>query len=166
MKKHLTYGLALFVMMAVLIAITIHVNYKPKASVTSGTPMPQIIYYPATEADFIRFEDIARQNEIIQKLPEDAKISLSFYNFDSGERQWDGDYLLTKGNVEKIKDDNVDIKMIMHSKYLSQLNANNFCFIINDAKRRGDFASELVISKTSALWKYKSIMSYKGCLGL
>ena len=155
------------VVMLILTGITLYIHYTPKSVNTNGgTPMPEIVYEPATEADFLRFEDIVRQNEIIQKLPENAKISLSFYNFNNGEREWDGDYLLTKGNVEKIKDDNVDIKMIMHSKYLSKLDANNFCFIINDAKRHGDFASELLISKTSALWKYKSVMSYKGCLGL
>ncbi len=166
MKKRIAYGVSLLVVMILITGAAVFLNYTPKPASGGGVPMPQIIYSSATVADFIRFEDIARQNEIIQKLPEDAKISLSFYNFDNGGREWDGDYLLTRGNVQKIKDNNVDIKMIMHSKYLSQLNANNFCFIIQDARRRGDFESELLISKTNALWKYKSIMSYKSCLGL
>ena len=54
----------------------------------------------------------------------------------------------------------------MHSKYLSKLTASNFCNIINSAKRNGDFGNEMKLSKVKLLWRYKSIMSYKDCLGL
>ena len=43
---------------------------------------PEIV--TASEDDYGRLEDILPQNEIIQVLPESAKIKLSFFNFNSG----------------------------------------------------------------------------------
>ena len=68
--------------------------------------------------------------------------------------------------MEKGTLDDYDIKLMMHSKYITILNENNLCSIIQLAQRNGDFGSETQASKLSLDWKYKSIMSYKDCLGL
>ncbi|HJX51005.1 MAG TPA: hypothetical protein VJ438_06090 [Candidatus Nanoarchaeia archaeon] len=167
--KNKEYKIALVLTIVILIAIAIYSNYHPKNQFTSGSTnavYQPIVYEPATQEDFQRFIDLIPRNEIIQKLPKDARLLLRFYNSDSGERVWQRDYIITKGNIKEGFDENVDISMAMHSQYLSKFDGNNFCFIIQDSKRRGDFGSNLLISKVSALWKYKSIMSYKSCLGL
>ncbi len=170
MRKKFLYNTALVIIILSLIIGVFITQYKtPKPSGggnSGGISAPPIVYEPATEEDYIRLEEILPQNEIIQKLPESARILLRFYNFDTGEREWEKSYVLTRANAIETYDEDVDIILIMHSKYLSKLNENNFCFIIKDAKRKGDFANELKISKTKALWRYKSVMSYKDCLGL
>jgi len=89
-----------------------------------------VTYRPVTPEDYINLEEILKNNEMIQKLPDDAKILLSFYNFDTGERQWEKSYILTRGDVEQVNIEDYDIKLTMHSKYLTILNDNNLCSII------------------------------------
>jgi hypothetical protein len=103
---------------------------------------------------------------MIQDLPSDAVILLQFYNFNSGEREFEKSYILTKGKIEQGTTENEDIAIYIHSKYLSKLTTANFCSVIQEAKNNGDLGVETKISKTSLLWKYKSIMRYKSCLGL
>ena len=104
---------------------------------------------------------------MIQELPEDALISLRLYNFDTGVRQWEKSYAITKGNVEEANLQNLDstkldAEIIIHSKYV--LSAE-FCTAIKQAKANNDFGYELKASKTSLLWKYKGMMKYKDCFG-
>jgi hypothetical protein len=126
---------------------------------------PSII--TASEKDYQRLEDILPQNEIIQKLPENAKIKLSFYNFNTGERQWERTYILTKGDA--VQGDaslsDVDIALIMHSRNLPLLKGDNFCEVINAAQRNRDFAMETERSTVSLAWQYKSVIGYRDCLG-
>ena len=112
-------------------------------------------------------EGILPGNEIIQKLPSSGKVSLSFFNFDTGARTWERDYMLTTGAITRVDDiSTADIKLIMHSRNVRNLNANNLCDVIATAKANGDYSSELMISKAKLLWRYKSIMGYKSCLGI
>lgn len=121
----------------------------------------------ASEEDYQRLEDILPQNEIIQKLPEDAKIKLSFFNFNSGYREWERTYILTRGNAVQGEASlsEVDMSLIMHSRNLPLLKGDNFCEVINSAQRNGDFAMETERSTLSLGWQYKSIIGYKDCLG-
>lgn len=148
---------------------TTNTNPKPKpkpAPKPQPKPKPQI--QTATDADYQRLETILPQNEIIQKLPDDARILLSFFNFNTGVRQWERDYLLGKGTATQVDSmpGDLDMKMIMHSRNVPLLKEGNLCDVVQIAKKNGDYATELVKSKTSLLWKYKSIMGYKDCLGL
>lgn len=120
----------------------------------------------ADEEDYVNFENIIENNEMIQSLPDSGVLLLSFYNFYTGERTWEKSYILTKGNAEEGSTDDYDIKMIMASKYLTVLNENNLCDVIKTAKANGDFASQTEKSTLSLGWKYKGMFEYKDCLGL
>ncbi|MEK6945457.1 MAG: hypothetical protein AABW63_01555 [Nanoarchaeota archaeon] len=136
-------------------------------SQSSGTSTSKpVVYRVATQEDYKNFAEILQKNDLINKLPDDSKIVLAFYNFYTGERTWETLYILSKGKVEKGMLDDYDIKLIMHSKYITILNENNLCNVIQLAQRNGDFASETQASKLSLAWKYKSIMDYKDCLGM
>jgi hypothetical protein len=142
-------------------------NTKQSVSSQQTTSPPaKVVYGVASEQDYKNFKDILAKNNMIQDLPDNAKILLSFYNFYTGERVWEKSYTLTKGEVKEGSTEDYDIKLIMHSKYLTVLNENNFCSTITSAKGNGDFASETSSSTISLLWKFKSMMKYKSCLGL
>ncbi len=121
----------------------------------------------ASEEDYQRLEEILPQNEIIQLLPESARIKLSFFNFNSGSREWERTYILTTGNAiqGEASLSEVDMALIMHSRNLPLLKGDNFCEIIQSAQRNGDFAMETEKSTVSLGWKYKSIIGYRDCLG-
>ncbi len=117
----------------------------------------------------INYNNIKRvfsSSEIVQDLPKDASIALSFYNFNTGQRQWGKTYTIRKGEVIDGKIGDVDMEIIIHSKYLQQLTNKNFCLIFQDAKINGDFAAELKLSDPLFLWRYRGMMKYRGCFGL
>jgi hypothetical protein len=143
---------------------TVKTSGNSQPATSSGNSKP--VYRTVTSQDYTNLEDVLKNNEIVQKLPDDATILLAFYNFNSGDRQWERSYLLTKGNVEQGTTENYDIKLIMHSKYLTVLNQNNLCNVLKTAKNAGDFGSETKLPKISLAWKFKSMLGYKDCLGL
>lgn len=126
----------------------------------------KLVLTKATDEDFNRFEDIISRNKMIQDLPKDGVLELSFYNDELGWGNWERVYTITKGEVREGEAQNYDINLIMNSKYLSALDENNFCLIVRTAKNNGDFSSETEMSTFSLGWKYKSMMNYKSCLGL
>ncbi|MBS3080564.1 hypothetical protein J4221_03770 [Candidatus Pacearchaeota archaeon] len=101
---------------------------------------------------------------ITHELPDDAEIELLIYNFDKGYREIEDTYVITKGNVYKGKAEVPDIVVLLHSKYINNL--GYLCSTLQEANRNGDLGIELKKSSTSLLWKYKSIIKYKDCLGL
>ena len=105
--------------------------------------------------------------KMIQDLPKEAFILLRLYNFDTGVRQWEKSYLITKGNVEEINvqdidESKLDMEIIINSKYA--LSAE-FCTAIKQARANNEFGYELKASKTTLLWKYKGMMKYADCFG-
>lgn len=103
--------------------------------------------------------------KMIQELPKEALIYLRLYNFDTGVRQWEKSYIITKGKVEVVdtlpaNENKLDAEIIISSKYV--LSAE-FCTAIKQARANNDFRYELKSSKTALLWKYRGMMKYKDC---
>jgi hypothetical protein len=126
----------------------------------------------AKNVDLDAYKDmrtVLAQNKIIQNLPENGVIYLRFYNFDSGKRQWERSYKVTKGNLKDILTAPIsyDSLVIIHSKYVKEFTGTNFCEIVKKAKDNGDLGVDLKISKLSFMWKYRSVLNeYKNCFGL
>jgi len=105
------------------------------------------------------------KNSMIKTIPDNAVLLLKFYNFNSGEREWEKSYILRKGKVTE-GEEKADITLTLDSKYLKELTNNNFCSIIKLAKKNGDLGFETSLSTTSMLWKFKGMMKYKDCFGI
>lgn len=119
----------------------------------------------ASEADYDNLENILPKTPMVQAIPSSGQLTIRFYNFNSGNRQWERGYLLEEGQVTQINSFSTDIDMIIHSRWLPELNENNLCDTIKSAKANGDFAAETKISKASLLWKYKGMLGFRDCLG-
>lgn len=132
---------------------------------TSGNTIATTSTQPATNINYGNIEQILSKNMVIKKLPNKGTISLRFYNFNSGERQWEKSYILTQGNVKEGTAIKPDMEIIIHSKYLKELTDQNFCEIIKKANKNGDLGTNLFISKTSFMIKYFSVIKYRDCLG-
>lgn len=105
------------------------------------------------------------KQEIIQELPKDAVIGFQFYTYQGDTRIWQEKYTIKKGKVEKkdFESENPDIVIIMHSRNFQYF--GNICNAVQTAKKNNDLGYELKISQTSLLWKYKSMLKYKDCMG-
>ena len=113
----------------------------------------------------IQLTSYLEEQDVVKALPKDAQISIKPYNFNTGERQWESEYKITGDVVQEGKNENPDVSVWIHSKYLTQLKENNFCDVIKQAKQNGDFAFDTNLSKTKLLWKYKSMLKYEKCFG-
>jgi hypothetical protein len=107
------------------------------------------------------FAEYAEKQNLVKDLPKDSKILLKFYNFNSGERQWEDIYAIKKGEITKGSVENPDLIIFIHSKYIQQ--SSDICSAIKKANQNNDLSYEIFISDIKFLWKYKSILKYKNC---
>ena len=120
----------------------------------------------AVKINYSNIETELPQNQIIQALPNDARILIKFYNFNSGQRTWEKNYSLTKGAVNEGTVENPDVILSLDSEYLNELTTQNFCDVIKQAKSDSNLGIEIPGSKTALLLKYSGMLQYKSCLGL
>lgn len=120
---------------------------------------------PTIDIDYSNLPQALSSSNIVNELPADADIALRFYNFNSGEREWEKSYTIRKGEVKEEYSEDADMIIVMHSKYLEPLNNKNFCSIVKDAQKNGDFGYENKISEAILLWKYKGMFKYRECFG-
>jgi len=131
---------------------------NPSPSNHTSVPFKPVIVTKETLPVYIQ------KQEMVKSLPDSASIGLKLYNFNSGEREWEESYVITKGKAVLGSVDSCDLVILIHSKYVPAL--GNFCPTIQKAKTNGDFGIETNMSQTALLWKYKGMMKYKDCLGM
>ena len=117
-------------------------------------------------ADYSSLVENLLNSPIVGDLPDDARILLKFYNFDSGEREWESSYVIEKNNIEIKEIDNEDIFIFVHSKYIDELNDNSLCEVLELANKNNDVGIETKLSEVALMWKYKNMLEYKNCLGM
>lgn len=162
-------GVALIITLAIVLILhftnqdtTPNQNSNPSPS----TPQKPIVFRQATKEDYLAMQTLLEQSSMIQDLPKSGVLLLSLYNFDSGTREWEKDYTITKGEVSEGKPSEYDPQLILHSKYLTIFDDYSLCQTIQIAQKNNDFASATEKSTLSLSWKYKSMLEYKECLGM
>jgi len=164
MKKRL-------IVILVVILVGLALVLLPKNSsqdISVGKPITGKAYH-YTKPVQITYENLPAflsKNNIINDLPEDVTILLRFYNFNSGEREYERTFIITRGNVKEGNLDDPDLYLDIHSKYLNEWNSANFCNIMTKANNNGDLGFTSKLSTTKLLWKFKSLTKYKSCFGL
>jgi hypothetical protein len=151
--------LLIFLGIIIIAAVAIYFKYGRTSEQGSGVSVPPI------DITYENIEPMLSKSSLIRDLPDDSTLMLRFYNFDTGERQWERSYVLQTGNVKEGTITNADITFHLHSKYLEPLTNQNFCSVIQQAKRNSDLGIETELSKTKLAWKFKSIVKYRDCLG-
>jgi hypothetical protein len=140
----------------------IFMNSKPVNNVNNsenvGVPVKPVVITKENLPLYIQGQ------QMVKDLPGNAVIGLKLYNFDTGERQWEESYVISKGKVEIGNTDSCDIVIVLNSKYVPEL--GNFCGAVQKAKTNGDFRIETSMGETALMWKFKGMMKYKSCLGL
>ena len=91
------------------------------------------------DVNYNNLKRVFSSSDIVNDLPKDASIVLSFYNFNTELRQWEKTYTIKKGEVIDGKIEDPDMEIIIHSKYLEPLNNKNFCSVFQEAKENRDF---------------------------
>ncbi|MBT3691543.1 hypothetical protein HOG16_04860 [Candidatus Woesearchaeota archaeon] len=105
------------------------------------------------------------KTQFVEDIPKNSIISIKFYNFNSGERQLEKSFILKKGEVHEGTPDNEDLVILIHSKYIQELNTLNFCSTISKARNNGDLGIEYGGSEVGILWKFRSMKKHSECFG-
>ncbi|MFA5993103.1 MAG: hypothetical protein WC796_05345 [Candidatus Pacearchaeota archaeon] len=143
-------------------------NNSSNNSGGGGSPGPQITFPTKVvniNGESVSLESYLASQDFVKDLPKSASISLKLYNFNSGERQVENVYAITKGSVRAGFASNPDVEIMIHSKYLDDLK-NGLCDAVAKAKDNGDVGIETKISTTSLMLKYAGMMKYKSCFGM
>lgn len=158
--------LIIFFICLIFLGIAISSLYiHPTARAILGYPAEDLT--PVIFLSYENFEQEVSKNQIVADLPENALILLRFYNFNTGERQWEKSFIVKKNYVKEIAEPiQADITFSMSSDYLNQLTNKNFCEVIRLADANRDLGVETKLSKMSLALKYRNIMKYKNCVGL
>ncbi|MGV8152643.1 MAG: hypothetical protein ACP5OG_06170 [Candidatus Nanoarchaeia archaeon] len=153
----------LIVVIIIIAIISLSIYFIPKK--TSGNAVINRNSV-STKAPVITRENLAdylKAQEIIKELPKNAVILLRFYNFNTGERQWEDSYIIKKSNVTRGYIEDYDVELRLNSKYLPYV--YDLCGVVKKAKETNDFGFESKMSESAFLWKYKSMLKYRSCFG-
>jgi hypothetical protein len=142
-------------------------SYTPRPpSTPAPAPPPEPPLIPtATPEEYARLEQLIPQNEMIQKLPEDAKIQMIFFNRNSGYWRAEKYYKISKASIVPGTISDPEFKFVMNARWVNQFTETNFCDIMQQARAASEADAEAFGSKLSLGWKYKSVIGYRDCLG-
>ena len=166
MKKRLS-----FLILSIVIIGSLVFTFIPEKDSKAINPGQRIttgraILTPAVDITYNNIPEYLSKNAVIRDIPEDTTILLRFFNFNSGTREYEKDFSLTKGEVKEGYTENPDLTMEIHSKYLDGWNSRNFCQIMTRANNNGDLGYSSELSTTKLLWKFKSMNKHKSCFGI
>ena len=104
---------------------------------------------------------VLEQFRLVDDLPEDSRIEINV---------GDNSYIVEKGNVEvqdgESNSGEVDAKVSLPEKYFKVFGEKGWCDGLKEANANGDLNVEIEEGKKKdLLWKYKSLVKYKSCLG-
>jgi hypothetical protein len=120
---------------------------------------------PATNIDYNNLISFLKTTKFVEDIPSDSTLLLTFYNFNTGSRQIEKSFIIKKGSAEEGTIGDPDLTISIHSKYLDELNSQNFCSTVSKAKRNGDLGYSYEMSTAKLAWKLKSLNKHKACFG-
>lgn len=102
-------------------------------------------------------------SEFIGDLPKKGIVGLQFYSFIEGERVWHSGFLINKYGF--LNSGSPDLVLIMHAKYISELNQKDLCEVIQTAKANNDMWVESELSNTKLFLKFSGMLKHRDCFG-
>jgi len=129
----------------------------------SNTGTVQNVTYNVTKQNLIPFLE---SQQFVKALPKDMVILLKLFNTNTGEKEWEENYIIKKSSVKQTQlKGSPDITINLHSKYISFI-GQDFCGTLKTAKNNGEMYIETGLSTIQLIWKMKSMLKYRDCLGI
>jgi len=119
--------------------------------------------FPLSSLERQKVADVVGANSLLKDMPNNGIVSLRFFDFKDGKRIWQDGFLIGKDGI--LQSGEPDIIVILHSKYIPEFNKDNFCEVIQKAKKNQDLGFISQSSSVKLLWKYKGMMKHKNCFG-
>ena len=130
---------------------------------STGKSVQQIKVVPLSSGQREKVTQFLLSSEFTQDMPKKQSISLRFFDFKDGKRIWQDSFLIGKNQI--LSEGDPAIYLILHSKYISELNQENLCDVIKKAKVNGDLGFYSEYNKARLLIKYASLLKHRKCFG-
>jgi hypothetical protein len=128
-----------------------------------GSQQIQVTISPLTSSEHMQVQRVIESSNFIKDMPKNGIISLRFFNFVEGNRVWQDEFLIGKSGV--LSSGQPDFYIILHSKYISELNSQNLCDVTQRANKNGDLGFYSEHSTASLFLKYAGMLKYRKCFG-
>ncbi|MCU0642213.1 MAG: hypothetical protein MUF61_01360 [archaeon] len=163
MKKWVWIG----IIAAVVLFIGIGLFYAERSNISGQAVRASSAALPTKPVaiTYSNIENYLSQTPMVKAVPSNGVIMLKFFNFDRGYREWEKSYVIKTGSAKEGFAADPDILLTLHSKYLQEMNTNNFCSVIKKANAAGDLGFESPLSTLKLSWKFRSLSSYRDCFG-
>lgn len=125
---------------------------------------PQISQSPPQKVTFENLPTTLLHNKLITRFPADSSLSLKFYK--NSPEDVEHSYIITKNSITLGASDNVDIIILIPSKYINDLTTTNLCETISRAKSNGDLTIKTDLTTKQIALKFLALLPEKECIGL
>ena len=166
MKKGILFIVCILVVFLVFFLFFYESGENIPISIGNKVIGGHVVRTPATDITYDNLANHLANNAVVKDLPDNTKVLLRFYNFDSGSRSFERSFVLTNFEVYEGEVADPDLTLLIASYYLDDWNSRNFCNIMNTARNNGDLGYESSLSSIKLAWKFKSMNKHKSCFGL
>ncbi len=160
MKKKRLIIIGIVFALAIALIVFFTMRHSTGGVVNSGEA---IRYVPLSQEEIDKVAQTIISSEFIKDVPEKNPVALIFYDFENGERVQQDAFLI--GNNQLLTEGTPSIYLILHSKYISELNGNNICDVIKLANKNGDLGFQSEYSTAILFLKYAGMLKYRSCFG-
>ena len=108
--------------------------------------------------------DFLSGTNLVNGLSKNSVISFKTYDFNTGYRNIRTSCIMTKGKAVSGQAIKYDINIMLHEKYVSDLEAN-VCETIQNSRKTDDLDFELNTGLVKLFFKYIKILKYGNCAG-
>lgn len=165
MKRDILFlGTAIIIISAMFfLSNTNSIPINPNAKLPSGMATGNIP--KAADLNYDNLAPFLSKTQFIKDLPKNSQIMIQFYNYNTGNRQIERSFILEKDKAMEGISQEPDLTILIHSKYIPELNTLTFCSTIAKARNNGDFGMSFQGSEISLAWKFRNMKKYSDCFG-
>jgi hypothetical protein len=158
-KKRLIFILAI----VVVIGILLFIKFNDISTTGKSVETQSVEIVPLNVGEQQKVFQTISTSEFFQDVPEKNPIALTFFSFENGQRVWRDGFLMSNGQF--LTEGEPTVYLMLHSKYIAELNSGNLCEVIQRANKNGDLAFHSEYSTASLLVKYAGMLKYRNCFG-
>jgi len=147
-----------------VLSFFVYDKFLATGNVTETIQGAPVEIVPLSQAQVEKVASTLLESDFIKDVPKKNPISLQFYDFSQGQRIWQSGFLMADSQL--LSEGKPTVQLILHSKYISEINAENLCEVIKKAKKNGDLGFYSESNKASLLIKYAGMLEHRNCFGI
>jgi len=158
LKKKIIIGAVILILAGIFIFNQLSLTGK-----TTNSNLQQVEITPLSAEERNKVVQTVLSSEFIKDVPNDNPIVIQFYDQQGNERVWRDGFLL--GENQFLSQGEPTVYLYLPSRYIQQINNNNICSVVKEAKNNGELGFYSDYNKARLLIKYAGMLKHRGCFG-